>query len=291
MFIDTSIFPTQIPSLKLSIFQVQIEPLSHLSHESKYKSIAQACRVIYREEGLLGFWKGHNPAQVLSIGYGITQFTVYEFLTEKSAQSETLQRHTQLKSFVCGGAAGAAASVVATPLDVIRTRIIVQDKHKGYRNSVQATKLIYAEDGIRGFYRGFVPSLWQIIPLAGLNFLFYNFYCTQLQQAMKLERHSDIPGWGLLCMGALTGLSARSTVYPLDVIKKRLQIQGFDHHHRTYGQHFKCNGVAHCFVETVKREGVRGLYKGISASVVKAMVTTALNFGIYDEVKQLLLRL
>lgn len=91
-------------------------------------------------------------------------------------------------------------------------------------------------------------------------------------------------------MGALTGLSARSSVYPLDVIKKRLQIQGFDNHHRTYGRHFTCTGVVHCFVATVKREGVRGLYKGISASVIKAMVTTALNFGIYDEAKKLLVR-
>lgn len=167
---------------------MQIEPLSHLSQESKYKSIAQACRVIYKEEGLLGFWKGHNPAQVLSIGYGITQFTVYEFLNQKAAHNETLQRHSQLRSFLCGGAAGAAASVVATPLDVIRTRIIVQDNHRGYQNSFQATRLIHAQDGLRGFYRGFVPSLWQIIPLAGLNFLFYNFYCAQLQQVLKLER-------------------------------------------------------------------------------------------------------
>lgn len=145
--------------------------------------------MIYREESLLGFWKGHNPAQILSIGYGVTQFTVYEFLNEKAKEHETLRKHKQLKSFLCGGAAGAAASVVATPLDVIRTRIIVQDKHKGYRNSLQATKLIFREDGLRGFYRGFVPSLWQIIPLAGLNFLFYNFYCNQLQLLLKLERH------------------------------------------------------------------------------------------------------
>lgn len=92
-------------------------------------------------------------------------------------------------------------------------------------------------------------------------------------------------------MGALTGLSARSTVYPLDVIKKRLQIQGFDSHHRTYGRHFTCDGVVECFLATIRREGVLGLYKGISASVIKAMVTTALNFGIYDEVKKLLVRL
>lgn len=91
-------------------------------------------------------------------------------------------------------------------------------------------------------------------------------------------------------MGALTGLSARSTVYPLDVIKKRLQIQGFDNHHQSFGRHFTCDGVIHCFMATIRREGVLGLYKGMSPSIVKAMVTTALNFGIYDEAKRLLTR-
>lgn len=91
-------------------------------------------------------------------------------------------------------------------------------------------------------------------------------------------------------MGALTGLSARSIVYPLDVVKKRLQIQGFEHHHQTYGRHFVCTGFIHCIVSTVQREGAIGLFKGMAPSILKAVVTTALNFGIYDEIKKMLLR-
>lgn len=170
-------------------FQVQIEPLSHTASESKYKSVRQACRLIYLEEGVLGFWKGHNPAQVLSIGYGVTQFSVYEYMMQLTNGCDAITKHTQIRNFVCGGIAGGAASIVATPLDVIRTRIIVQDKAKGYTNSIQATRVILQQDGIRGLYRGFTPSLMQIIPLAGLNFLFYNFYCDQLQKMLNLERH------------------------------------------------------------------------------------------------------
>lgn len=92
-------------------------------------------------------------------------------------------------------------------------------------------------------------------------------------------------------MGALTGLSSRGIVYPLDVIKKRLQIQGFESHHQTFGKHFMCDGVVHCITSTVKREGVLSLYKGMAPSIWKGMVTTALNFGIYDVIKKFLINL
>uniref|UniRef100_A0A1B0EZA7 Mitochondrial thiamine pyrophosphate carrier n=1 Tax=Phlebotomus papatasi TaxID=29031 RepID=A0A1B0EZA7_PHLPP len=269
-------------------FQVQIEPLSYAYHTSKYKSIIHALTVIYSEEGIRGLWKGHNPAQILSIGYGITQFTVYERVNRSAETIEFFQKHKLLKNFCCGGFAGATAAFVSTPLDVIRTRLIVQDAGQGYRNSVQAVGLILRKDGIRGLYRGFGPSLLQITPLAGSNFMFYKFYCGLLQNLLGAKSHSDLPTWGLLLMGSLTGFSSRALVYPLDVIKKRLQIQGFAQHHQTFGKHFECEGFIQCVIRTSKTEGFLGFYKGIVPSMLKSGITTALNFCIYDETKKIL---
>lgn len=53
--------------------QLQSEPISKASPFSKYHGIRQAVSCIYREEGLFGFWKGHNPAQALSVIYGVVQ--------------------------------------------------------------------------------------------------------------------------------------------------------------------------------------------------------------------------
>ncbi|XP_007185731.2 mitochondrial thiamine pyrophosphate carrier isoform X4 [Balaenoptera acutorostrata] len=59
-------------------FQLQIERLSRSDPNAKYHGILQAGRQILQEEGPTAFWKGHIPAQLLSIGYGAVQ--VYKTL-------------------------------------------------------------------------------------------------------------------------------------------------------------------------------------------------------------------
>jgi len=57
-----------------SVFlQLQIERLSSKTPGAKYHGILQAVRCIFQEEGMLAFWKGHVPAQLLSVGYGAVQ--------------------------------------------------------------------------------------------------------------------------------------------------------------------------------------------------------------------------
>lgn len=53
--------------------QLQIEPVSAHRPEGKYWGVGQAFRRILSEEGLSAFWKGHIPAQLLSICYGAVQ--------------------------------------------------------------------------------------------------------------------------------------------------------------------------------------------------------------------------
>lgn len=122
-------------------FQLQVEPLQEGNNKSKYRSIFQAVRLMYREEGILSFWKGHNPAQLLSITFGITQFWVFEQMNIWTKHIETLNDRPTTRHFISGAFAGCVATFFATPLDVVRTRLVAQDRTKGYKNSIQVNEL------------------------------------------------------------------------------------------------------------------------------------------------------
>ena len=206
-------------------FQLQVEPIRKSSPNSKYKSFTQATGVIIREEGLSSLWKGHVPAQFLSMGYGAVQFSGFHLLTELYARHIGLTKQTQpFVYFLCGGIAGVSATIVSHPFDVVRTRLIGQGEPKLYINMTQAFNHILKTEGFRGLYRGLTPNLILIGPQAGAIFLTYNI-CKKLWIDNARDATSNI--WSQsFCCGAFSGMLGKSFVYPLDSIKKRLQVQG-----------------------------------------------------------------
>lgn len=73
--------------------------------------------------------------------------------------------------------------------------------------------------------------------------------------------NSQLPSYIQLANGALAGLGSKTITYPLDLTKKRLQIQGFSEYRKTYGKFFECSGIYSCLSKTVKTEGFLGNYK------------------------------
>lgn len=264
-------------------FQLQVEPVSEDHMTSKYRTIVQSTRLVYKEEGLRAFWKGHNPAQVLSIIYGVSQFSSYEHLNHLLRKFKTFEEHQNVRNFSCGALSGTVATVITLPLDVVRTRLISQDPNRGYKNSVQGLKLIYGLEGVKGMYRGLSPSVLQIAPLTGGQFMFYNIFGSMFRQYFNISASETLPAIELFICGGLAGLCTKLLVYPLDLAKKRMQIQGFAKSRQTFGRHFVCDSMFNCMYNIVKQEGFVGLYKGLYPALLKACFMSAFYFAIYDE--------
>ncbi|XP_030818196.1 mitochondrial thiamine pyrophosphate carrier isoform X3 [Camarhynchus parvulus] len=176
----TRVLVSPLDVLKIR-FQLQIEQLSSRNPTAKYHGILQAVQRIFREEGLTAFWKGHVPAQFLSVGFGAVQFMTFERLTELMHNVTSFQARDSLVHLVCGGLAACTASVAVQPVDTLRTRFAAQGEPKIYLNLRHAVVTMYQTEGPWTFYRGLTPTLIAIFPYAGLQFFFYNI----LQQFSK----------------------------------------------------------------------------------------------------------
>lgn len=116
--------------------QLQVEP-SCTSKGARYTGTIQTLFAIFRDEGVYGLWKGHIPAQLLSVFYGVGQFAAYDQLNRYGRHIPILGEHSDARHFLCGGIAGAIGNTVSTPFDVVRTRIIAQDHGRGYTSMSQ----------------------------------------------------------------------------------------------------------------------------------------------------------
>lgn len=166
--------------------QLQVEPVANIAG-AKYSGTIQTLFAIFRDEGVCGLWKGHVPAQLLSVFYGLGQFAAYDQLNAAGRHVKILSEHSDIRHFICGGIAGAVGNTVSTPFDVIRTRIIAQDHGRGYSSMREGLKLIFFNEGFRGLFRGLGPSVLQVAPLTAIQFWAYNVVIETVLDYTKSE--------------------------------------------------------------------------------------------------------
>ncbi|XP_037350265.1 mitochondrial thiamine pyrophosphate carrier [Talpa occidentalis] len=264
-------------------FQLQIERLSRSDPGAKYHGILQACRQILWEEGPTAFWKGHVPAQLLSIGYGAVQFLSFELLTELVHRARVRDARQFSVHFVCGGLSACAATLAVHPVDVLRTRFAAQGEPRVYPSLRHAVVTMCQTEGPTVFYKGLTPTLIAIFPYAGFQFSFYS----SLQQACEWLLPAQGQGQtngnlkNLLC-GSGAGVISKTLTYPLDLIKKRLQVGGFEQARATFGQVRSYRGLLDCARQVLQEEGAQGFFKGLSPSLLKAALSTGLVFSWYE---------
>ncbi|CAK1550616.1 unnamed protein product [Leptosia nina] len=279
-------------------FQLQFEPISN---GSKYSSLLQAVTSIVKEEGISALWSGHIPAQMLSISFGVVQFSVYERLTQicQRTDPQFYLSHKHWLNFSNGSVAATSATILSYPFDTVRTRLIAEHKtNKAYKGFNDALKSMIRHEGVTSLFKGLMPTIAQIAPYAGIQFFVYKLFTDTIFNRISFFQRNTTIGSTIetsiianVIAGSMAGLISKTIVYPFDVIKKRLQIQGFQQHRKAFGRQMYCNGSLQCIMLTINEEGFLALYKGYGPSLLKAVIVTALHFTVYDELKYFILRI
>lgn len=83
--------------------------------------------------------------------------------------------------------------------------------------------------------------------------------------------------------GISAGMVAKSIVFPFDLLKKRLQMSGFEEARKSFGTVHKYTGLLQMMRMMWNHEGLAGFYKGLMPSLLKAAVSSGSAFLIYEQ--------
>ncbi|OTB14447.1 hypothetical protein K445DRAFT_319264 [Daldinia sp. EC12] len=275
--------PLDVVKIRLQLQSHSLsDPRTHLDLRGSpiYKGTIGTFRHIVANEGVTALWKGNVPAELMYVAYASVQFTTYRSTTQllRALSGDHSRRLPQsVESFVAGAAAGAAATAATYPLDLLRTRFAAQGNDRVYASLRRAVSDIARDEGVPGFFRGLTPALAQIVPFMGLFFAVYE------GARLPLGRVEALPwGTGDATAGVIASVVAKTGVFPLDLVRKRIQVQGPTRNRYVHKNIPEYAGTVSTIRRILKQEGVRGLYRGLTVSLLKAAPASAVTMWTYE---------
>lgn len=233
---------------------------------------------IVEERGFRSLWRGHAATLARVVPYSATSFATFEPYKGyvRSALPPDYSGDVLVR-FLAGAAAGSTATTLTYPLDMMRARMAARGNEEAYQSYSKAMREVVRTEGPRSLFAGLRPTLVGIVPYSGISFCLFETLKAELKVRQGLESDSDLGVFSRLGAGAVAGLTAQSVTYPLDVVRRRMQVYP--------GQY---RGITHALYRIGKDEGWRGLFKGLSMNWVKGPLAIGLSFAVNDKLRAML---
>ena len=243
----------------LELYKIQAQ--NNYLKESNIKNVLS-------KEGFRHLWKGNLTNCVRAFPQFGISYSVYEFSKNNIFNNIDNKNY---KNIYSGGIAGLISMSFIYPLETVRTRLSLQ-MNKSLNNSINSAlkKMKFSE-----LYNGLNVSLHGYIPFTGLNFMFFNYYKNIFENMNMNDNYNK------LLSGGLSGISSLSFTYPTDLVRRRLQMQGFSNKVPIY------NGIFDTFYKIIKTEGFFGLYSGFLIAQIRIFPCLAIQFWCLENGKKI----
>ncbi|RZC68403.1 hypothetical protein C5167_031650 [Papaver somniferum] len=250
--------------------------------------VYQSMKKLLKHEGVFGFYKGNGASVIRIVPYAALHFMTYEQYRCWILNNCPAMGTGPVVDLLAGSAAGGTAVLFTYPLDLARTKLAYQvtspkesirhglrtiHSQPDYCGLKDVFKSVYREGGIRALYRGVGPTLVGILPYAGLKFYIYE----ELKRRVP-EEHQNSVMLRLSC-GALAGLFGQTFTYPLDVVRRQMQVQSLQQGGPGY------RNMIEGFTTIIRNQGWGQLFAGLSINYMKIVPSVAIGFTAYDMMK------
>ncbi|EKX55013.1 hypothetical protein GUITHDRAFT_83901 [Guillardia theta CCMP2712] len=242
--------------------------------------IVSAFKSVIEQEGIRGLWRG-NTVNVLRMvpNKGVLHATndLYKELAASIAANvpAVAAAGMGMQHFLSGSLAGMTSVAATYPLDLIRTLVSSPYGVDDVFQVADSSRSGGERGGLMGLYRGVSPTLIGAFPYEGIKFYSYAKFKEVLPKDQDGKQNV---GWKLVA-GASAATVAHIVTYPMDTIRRRMQLQG------AAGAQILYKNAIDCAAQMVKREGVRSLYRGLTATCIRGVPNTGIQFAVYEGLK------
>ena len=202
------------------------------------------------------------------------------------------------------------AAALTCPLDVLKTRLqsdfyqsqlralhashppaqnksLIRSGYIHFRETVQILNSIYTHEGFRALFRGLGANLIGVVPARSINFFVYGNGKRILNDHFNPQGRENV--WSIqLTAAAIAGIATGTATNPIWLVKTRLQLdKNSTSNDPTRGRQYRNSWD--CIKQTVRHEGIKGLYRGLSASYLGVTEST-LQWVLYERMKLSLAR-
>jgi solute carrier family 25 (adenine nucleotide translocator) protein 4/5/6/31 len=238
-------------------------------------------RRVHAEQGLRAFWRGnlvnclrYAPQQGSALAFN----DFYHNLFPRYDPATQFPRYFGA-NLLAGGMGGGTAMVICYPLDYARTRLasdLTAGKQGQFSGVVDCLVKTVRQQGLTGLYRGTAVSI------AGA-FVYRGGELGLFGTVMGLNPYKDDKGAKGLGAAVLIGAAARTAVlpfnYPFDTVRRRMMVESdLPASRRQY------KSGTDCARQVLRREGVRGLYRGVLSEVLSGFGGVMV-IVVYDRLK------
>jgi len=194
------------------------------------------------------------------------------------------QKTSPAKNFLAGGFGGMCLVAAGHPLDTIKVRLQTMPKPVPgqpalYKGTFDCAKKIVVREGPLGLYKGMAAPLSGVTPMFAVCFLGFGIG-KRLQQT-----HPDDPltMFQLFKAGMISGVFTTAIMAPGERIKCLLQVQAAN-----TGNAIKYNGPIDCAKKLYAEGGMRSIYKGTAATLLRDVPASGMYFMTYEWLQQVL---
>ncbi|KAE8150586.1 mitochondrial carrier domain-containing protein [Aspergillus avenaceus] len=257
------------------------------------KTLSDAVKELWRAGGIRSLFAGNGLNVLKVMPESAIKFGAYESAKRAFARFEghnDPKRLAPTSQFLSGGCGGMVAQCFVYPLDTLKFRMqceTVEGGLKGNQLIAATARKVWNKHGLFGFFRGLPLGLVGMFPYAAIDLTTFEYLKRGLL-ARKARLHhcheDDVPlnNFTTGAIGALSGGFSASIVYPLNVLRTRLQAQGTILHPTVY------SSIGDVARKTIQSEGFRGFYKGITPNLLKVAPAVSISYVVYENAKRML---